>query len=88
MAVVGKELEHEIEQLHCFGDFHLGHCFDRSRPRITTQRTTTAAIRIAARSRQNNRLDQDGSLFFTLPTRVLTGQQRPALRRRDPDLIR
>ena len=31
MAVVGKELEHEIEQLHGFRGIHLRHRFDRSR---------------------------------------------------------
>ena len=30
MAVVGKELEHEVEQLHCLGDLGLQHWFDRS----------------------------------------------------------
>ena len=30
VAVVGKKLEHEIEQLHCFCDFRFGHWFDRS----------------------------------------------------------
>jgi hypothetical protein len=31
VAVVGKKLEHQIEQLHSFGDFRFGHWFDRSR---------------------------------------------------------
>ena len=31
VAVVGKKLEHEIEQLHHFCDFRFGHWFDRSR---------------------------------------------------------
>jgi hypothetical protein len=31
MVVVGKELEHQIEQVHCFGGIHLRHRFDRSR---------------------------------------------------------
>src|SRR6516162_2486490 len=31
VAVVGKKLEHEIEQLHRFCDFRFGHWFDRSR---------------------------------------------------------
>ena len=29
VAVVGKKLEHEIEQLHCFCDFRFRHWFDR-----------------------------------------------------------
>jgi hypothetical protein len=31
VAVVGKKLEHEIEQLHRFDDFRFGHWFDHSR---------------------------------------------------------
>jgi len=31
VAVVGKKLEHEIEQLHRFCDLRFGHWFDRSR---------------------------------------------------------
>jgi hypothetical protein len=31
VAVVGKKLEHQIEQLHRFCNFHFGHWFDRSR---------------------------------------------------------
>jgi len=41
MAVVGKELEHEIEQLHCFVDVRLGHGFDRSRSGKRTQGITS-----------------------------------------------
>jgi hypothetical protein len=34
-AVVGKQLEHEIEQLRGFCDFHFGHWFARSRSGVT-----------------------------------------------------
>jgi ribosomal protein S3 len=35
VAVVGKKLEHEIEQLHRFCEFRFGHWFDRSRAEVT-----------------------------------------------------
>jgi hypothetical protein len=64
VAVVAKELEHEIEQLHCLDDVGFRHWFERSDPgnELTL-------------SRQMNRFDKSGSLFFTLATRGLTGQQ-------------
>jgi hypothetical protein len=33
MVLVGKKLEHEIEQLHGFGDLRFGHRLGRSRSR-------------------------------------------------------
>src|SRR5271169_4402903 len=57
VAVVGKKLEHEIEQLHRFCDFGFGHWFDRSRSGDNELNLSpAAAIRIAACSWQNNRL--------------------------------
>jgi hypothetical protein len=73
MAVVGKKLEHEIEQLHCFCDIHLRHGFDRSRSRNNSayhQRPQSASP-IAHGGAIGS--ISDGSLFLTLPTRVLTG---------------
>jgi hypothetical protein len=35
VSVVGKKLEHEIEQLHRFCDLRFGHSFDRSRSEVT-----------------------------------------------------
>ena len=59
VAVVGKKLEHEIEQLHGFCDFRLGHWFDRFRSGgDELSLSPGGAIRIGARSRQNDRLDQ------------------------------
>ena len=54
-AVVGKKLEHEIEQLHRFCDFRFGHWFERSRFRVTeTQRITGRRNPHRARSRHDN----------------------------------
>jgi hypothetical protein len=58
MAVVGKELEHTIEQLYGFCGIRLRHRFDCSRSGQQFSVPPTAAIRIAARSRQNDRLNQ------------------------------
>jgi hypothetical protein len=55
---VGKKLEHEIEQLDCFCDFRFGHWSDTSGSGNEFSVSASAAICIAARSRQNNRLDQ------------------------------
>jgi ribosomal protein S3 len=35
VSVVGKKLEHEIEQLHRFCDLRFGHWFDRSPSEVT-----------------------------------------------------
>jgi hypothetical protein len=40
VAVVGKELEHKVEQLDRFGDFHFGHWIESSRSGIAYQRIT------------------------------------------------
>jgi hypothetical protein len=40
MAVVGKKLEHQIEQLHRFCDFRFGHWFERSYPVVTLEPIT------------------------------------------------
>ena len=73
MAVVGKELEHKIEQLHGLCGIHLRHRFDRSDPDNNSayhQRPRSAAP--LAHGKTIGSIS-DGSLFLTLPTRALTG---------------
>jgi hypothetical protein len=54
VAVVGKKLEHQIEQLYRFCDFRFGHWFDRSRSDNELTVSRAGAIRIAARRRRGN----------------------------------
>ena len=58
VAVVGKILEHQIEQLHRLCDFDFRHWFDRSRSGQRIQRITGRRNPHRRSSRQNNRLDQ------------------------------
>jgi hypothetical protein len=75
VTVVGKMLEHQVQQLHRFCDFRVTHWFDRSRSATELSVSPAAVIGIAARSLQNIGLTKSGLLSFTLPTRGLTGQQ-------------
>ena len=76
VAVVSKMLEHQVEQLHRLHDLGFRHWFERSRSWQRTHRITRAAQPAAPLA--HGRLigsTKLGSLFFTFPTRALTGQQ-------------
>src|SRR6516162_11834173 len=75
VPVVSEKLEHQIEQLHRYSDIRFRHWSDRSRPWVTCKayNRSRRPAPVAHCSRIGSiRL---GSLFLTLPTRVLTGQQ-------------
>src|SRR5207237_9840592 len=74
VAVVGKMLEHQVEQLHRLCDFRFPHWFDRSRSGVRPgayHRPPQSAAPLP-----HGRLigsTKAGSLFLTFPTRGLTG---------------
>jgi hypothetical protein len=75
VAVVGKMLEHQVEQLHRLRD--LGFRMGLSAPDPGNGRTVSRAASIGSAGAHGRLIGSTkfGSLFFTLPTRGLTGQQ-------------
>jgi hypothetical protein len=74
VAVIGKMLDHKVEQLHGLSDLSFRHWLECSRSEVTAEpyhRPPQSAFpRAYGKATGSAKL---GSLFLTLPTRTLTG---------------
>ena len=77
VVVVGKVLEHQVEQLHRLRDLGFRHRFERF-PSVHKKNAPYHAPPQSAVRPAHGKLigsTKPGSLFFTLPTLALTGPQ-------------